>query len=218
LQLGDSCGPQREFLSARAEATFLVYHAEGAFGMDPSSTNQQPRKDPGAELPEIEAKPEPWLRGTLEHEPAVVRGVLHALELAKEDVARWCGMLTVEQLEARPMGLASVAFHVRHIARSLDRLLTYAEGRTLSAEQMAELRTEMEPGRGREELFEEFEGALAKSAARVRALGLVDLEQGRLVGRKKMPSSAGGLLVHVAEHTQRHVGQAITTAKIVSAA
>jgi len=27
----------------------------------------------------------------------------------------------------------------------------------------------------------------------------------------------GGLLVHVAEHTQRHVGQAITTAKIVVA-
>lgn len=186
--------------------------------MDSSSNNPELRKDRGAELPEIEPKPEPWLRGTLADEPAVVRGVLHALELAREDVARWCGTLAAEQLEARPMGLPAVAFHLRHIARSLDRLLTYAEGRTLSAKQMAELRSEMRPGRGREELFEEFEGALAKSATRVRALGLADLEQRRLVGSKKLPSSVGGLLVHAAEHTQRHVGQAITTAKIVSGA
>jgi uncharacterized damage-inducible protein DinB len=203
-------------------AQFLVYHAEGAFGMDPCSKNVVPRKDAGTGLPEskpeVQPEPEPWLRGTLAELPAVVRGVLHALELAKEDVARWCGGLTAEQLEARPTGLPAVAFHLRHIARSLDRLLTYAEGRALSAEQIAELRTEMQPGRGREELLEEFEGALAKSAVRVRALGLADLEQPRFVGRKKMPSSVGGLLVHVAEHTQRHVGQAITTAKIVSAA
>jgi len=28
----------------------------------------------------------------------------------------------------------------------------------------------------------------------------------------------GGLLVHIAEHTQRHVGQAITTARMASEA
>jgi hypothetical protein len=50
------------------------------------------------------------------------------LELAEEDLKRWCGGLTDEQMEARPAGLSPVAFHLRHIARSLDRLLTYAEG------------------------------------------------------------------------------------------
>ena len=33
---------------------------------------------------------EPWLRGTLTEVDAVRRQVLHALELAAEDVERWC--------------------------------------------------------------------------------------------------------------------------------
>jgi hypothetical protein len=49
----------------------------------------------------------------------------------------------------------------------------------------------------------------------VQELGAVNLEQPRRVGRKQLPTSVGGLLVHVADHTQRHVGQAITTAKVV---
>ena len=74
---------------------------------------------------------EPWLRGTLTEVDAVRRGVLHALELAREDVARWCGELTAGQLEARPFGLPSVGFQMRHMVRRLDRLLTYAEGATV---------------------------------------------------------------------------------------
>jgi uncharacterized damage-inducible protein DinB len=58
---------------------------------------------------------------------------------------------------------------------------------------------------------------LAQSAARVRALALTDLDQPRAVGKKALPTTVGGLLVHVADHTQRHVGQAVTTAKIVVA-
>ena len=162
-------------------------------------------------------EPEPWLRGTLTEVPAVVRGVLHTLELAQEDVARCCGTLSIEHLEARPMGLPAVAFHLRHIARSLDRLLTYAEGRELRAEQLAGLRAEMQPFGSREDLLREFEIALEKSALRVRALSESDLEEKRFVGKMKLSSTVGGLLVHVAEHTQRHVGQAITTAKVVVA-
>jgi uncharacterized damage-inducible protein DinB len=185
--------------------------------MVPSSRNPGPEIYPRSEPPELHKPPEPWLRGTLAEMPAVVRGVLHALELAKEDVGRWGGPLTVEQLETRPLGLPAVAFHIRHIARSLDRLLTYAEGRELSAEQLAELRAEMQPYEARAELFEEFEGALARSAERVAALRDADLEQPRGVGKLRLPSTVGGLLVHVAEHTQRHVGQAVTTAKVVAA-
>jgi hypothetical protein len=74
---------------------------------------------------------EPWLRGTRVEVDAVRRGVIHALELASEDVVRWCGGLTNEETDARPMGLPSVGFQLRHIAGSLDRLLTYAEGQQL---------------------------------------------------------------------------------------
>ena len=42
-----------------------------------------------------------------------------------------------------------------------------------------------------------------------------DLEAARGVGRKQLPTSAGGALVHVADHTQRHVGQVVTTARVV---
>ena len=86
-----------------------------------------------------EASVEPWLRGTLTEVGAVPRGVIHALLLADEDVAKWCGGLTDVELNERPMGLPSVAFQLRHIARSLDRLLSYAEGAQLSGEQVAAL-------------------------------------------------------------------------------
>jgi uncharacterized damage-inducible protein DinB len=49
------------------------------------------------------------------------------------------------------------------------------------------------------------------------ALANTDFTQPRTVGGKQLPTTLGGLLVHVADHTQRHVGQAITTSKIVAA-
>ena len=159
--------------------------------------------------------PEPWLRGTLTDIPAVQRAILHALELAKEDLERWCGELTDEQLNARPNGIAPVAFQLRHIARSLDRLLTYAEGKSLSAEQIAAMKAEMEPGARRGEVFSELLAALKSADKRVRAFSVADFELPRTIGRQQMPTTLGGILVHVADHTQRHVGQAITTAKSV---
>jgi uncharacterized damage-inducible protein DinB len=161
--------------------------------------------------------PEPWLRGTFHDVPAVPRAVLHALELAKEDLQHWCDGLTDAEFNARPGGIAPVAFHLRHIARSIDRLLTYAEGGQLSGEQMAALKTEMDPGATWGEVFAEVASTLAQSAARIRAIDPNRLEEPRKVGRKEMPTTVGGLLVHVADHTQRHVGQAITTAKMVKA-
>jgi uncharacterized damage-inducible protein DinB len=161
--------------------------------------------------------PEPWLRGTLTDVPAVPRAVLHALELAAEDVERWCGALSDEQLNRRPADIAPLAFHIRHMARSLDRLLTYAEGASPNENQMTALKSEMDPGATRHELFDELSAALATSASRIRYLAHSNLEAPRIVGRKGLPTTLGGLLVHIADHTQRHAGQAITTAKIVQA-
>jgi len=161
--------------------------------------------------------PEPWLRGTLTDVPAVQRAVLHALELAHEDLHKWCGTLSDEELHARPSGLAPVAFHLRHIAHSLDRLLTYAEGRGLIEEQLAALQTELAAPASREELFAELAAAFSPSAGRIRALQASQFDEARSVGKKSLPTTLGGLLVHMADHTQRHVGQAVVTAKVVIA-
>lgn len=164
-----------------------------------------------------EGSVEPWLRGTLMEVGAVPRGVIHALLLAEDDVDKWCGELTDVELNARPLGLPSVGFQLRHIARSLDRLLTYAEGAQLSGEQVAALKSEVDDPATREGLFAEFEAAIQSSLRRVKELAAVDPEQPRGVGKKQLPTTVGGLLVHVADHTQRHVGQAITTAKVLVA-
>ncbi len=164
-----------------------------------------------------ESRPEPWLRGTLQEVPAVQRAVMHALELAGEDLQRWCGSLSDEQINARPGGLPPVAFHLRHIARSLDRLLTYAEGRDLNEQQLAALKQEMTPEAAREALFTELNSARAKSMIRIQAFDASLFERTRIVGRKQLPTTVAGLLIHIADHTQRHVGQAITTAKVVMA-
>jgi hypothetical protein len=160
--------------------------------------------------------PEPWLRGTFTDVSPVLRAVLHALELAREDIEHWCGKLTDEQLNASPSGVAPVAFHIRHIARSADRLLTYAEGGHLNEEQIAAMKIELDGGATRDLLFAELQSALVKSGTRIRAFDPATLDEPRKVGKKQLPTTVGGLLVHVADHTQRHVGQAITTSKIVA--
>src|SRR5277367_6368220 len=119
---------------------------------------------------------EPWLRGTLAEVPAVPRAVLHALELAEEDLKRWCGALSDAELNARPAGIAPVAFHLRHIARSIDRLLTYAAGRALDQTQIAALKSESEAGARRDEVFTELDASLAQAAERIRAIDPGTLE------------------------------------------
>ena len=157
---------------------------------------------------------EPWLRNNRTEIEPIRRAVLHALDLAEEDLYRWSKDLSQGELHARPYNLPSVAFQLRHIARSLDRLLTYAEGGSLTEIQLLLLRSEADPQGTPEEILAELGGALATSRDRVLAIasGFGKL---RHVGRDKLPVTLGGLLVHVADHTQRHVGQVITTAKVV---
>lgn len=160
---------------------------------------------------------EPWLRGTHAAVPPFVRAVLHALELAAEELNLWCSALTVRQLNLSLAGNASVAFHLRHIAGSLDRLLTYAEGRELNDAQLRAKAEELEPGTSTRDLLADLHTALDESRRRVLALANLAPETPRAVGRQALPTTIAGLLVHVADHTQRHVGQAITTAKFVRA-
>ncbi len=158
---------------------------------------------------------EPWLRGTLTELDPMRRAVLHALELAREDVGRWCAPLSDAELEAGLLGLPPVGFQMRHMVRSLDRLLTYAEGRQLSEEQMSALKSEMVASGSREALFAEFEDGMRVAESRVMAFAPESYGEIRGVGRKMLRTTVGGLLVHCAEHTQRHAGQMVTTAKVV---
>src|SRR5580700_8142635 len=90
--------------------------------------------------------PEPWLRGPIPNVHPLIAPILYAFQQAREDLATHTAALTIEQIWATPHGLGSLGFHIRHIAGSTARLITYLEGNQLSEEQLAELRTEPEPG------------------------------------------------------------------------
>jgi uncharacterized damage-inducible protein DinB len=160
---------------------------------------------------------EPWLRGTHIDVPPVARAVLHALELAADDAERWTTGLSDLDIHKQPFGLMSVASQIKHIAGSVDRLLTYAEGHQLSEQQLAAMKAEQSGAETRGELLVRLQAALDEAAGRVRALAGADLNAERKVGRKNLPTTMGGALIHVADHTQRHVGQLVTTAKLVKA-
>jgi uncharacterized damage-inducible protein DinB len=158
---------------------------------------------------------EPWLRGTHTEVPAVGRAVLHALELGLDDLSKWTAGLADAEVHEHPLGLPSVAFHLRHIAHSVDRILSYAEGNQLTAEQLTALKSEQVGEETLAELLAEVEASFSNAEGRVRVLATADFDTFRGVGRKQLPTSIGGALIHVADHTQRHVGQVVTTAKVL---
>ena len=160
---------------------------------------------------------EPWLRGTYGEVPATGRAVLHALDLALDDITKWTAGLSDAEAHAEPLGLPALAFHLRHIARSVDRILTYAEGGQLTSEQISLLKSEQSGEESLAALLGEVEAAFARAAERIRTLASADFNLPRYVGRKALPTSIGGALIHVADHTQRHVGQVVTTAKVLKA-
>lgn len=167
---------------------------------------------PTSDLPEV------WLRGPLPDFPPFLQPVAHALLHAVEDVRRTVEPLSETDLWARPGGAPAIGFHTRHAAGSLDRLFTYARGEGLSPEQLAFLKEEGEPGEPpatAAELVLAFERQVGSALAQLRATPEAVLLEARGVGRLALPSTVLGLLVHAAEHTQRHVGQIVTTARIV---
>jgi hypothetical protein len=166
----------------------------------------------------VKAQPEHWLRGAVPGVAPLLQPVAHALLQARDDLAAEIADLSPEQLWARPGGAASVGFHVKHLAGSLDRLLTYARGASLSPEQLAYLKSEGAPGEppdGARKVIEIARGAIDRALDQARGTTESSLLDERRVGRAGLPATVLGLIFHAAEHTTRHVGQAITTAKIV---
>jgi uncharacterized damage-inducible protein DinB len=158
---------------------------------------------------------EAWLRGPIEGVPPHLMPVFHSFAMVREDLAYYTEELTTEDVWRRTGSLPSLGFHLRHIAHSVDRLVTYLCGGQLSDAQITTLRQEIEPGTATlAELLEDIDEQLSDAERRVRSIEPGMLNEARYIGKKRLPSTVLGLLVHVAEHTQRHLGQAITTAKL----
>lgn len=161
---------------------------------------------------------EPWLNGPVPGVDPYLQPAAHALLQASQDLDRAARDLSPDELAIQPGGAASVAFHLRHIAGSVDRLLTYARGAGLSDAQRRVLVSESTSGNSPGDapaLIANARAAIAGALDALRATPHDSLLDARTVGKQALPSTVLGLLFHVAEHTQRHVGQAIATGKAV---
>jgi uncharacterized damage-inducible protein DinB len=160
-----------------------------------------------------------WQRGPIEGVPDVLQPVAHILLQVRESAGELTEKLSIEQWNARPAGVASPAFHVRHMAGVIDRLFTYARGETLSESQFAALRAE-----GAELVPADVAAIGSALSARVdaalaqlRATDPATLAEFRAIGRAQLPSTVIGCLVHGAEHAMRHVGQLSVTVRVAAA-
>jgi hypothetical protein len=163
------------------------------------------------------ANTEWWQRGPVDGVPATLQPVAHILLQVRDSTTELVDNLTIEQWNARPAGVASPAFHVRHITGVIDRLFTYARGETLSDSQFSLLRAE-----GADLVPADVAGILTALSERVEmaldqlcATDPATLGEYRAVGRAQLPSTVIGCLVHGAEHAMRHVGQLSVTVRVV---
>jgi len=166
------------------------------------------------------SSPEVWLRGPIEGVAQELMPVVHSLLQVREELAALSSSCSPEQFWVTPGGAASVGFHVMHLAGSLDRLLTYARGASLSDGQRAALAAEGDrfaSGESPAVLFARARAAVDAAVEQARSTPIETLGEARRVGRAGLPSTVGGLLFHAAEHAQRHAGQIATTVRIVRA-
>jgi uncharacterized damage-inducible protein DinB len=151
----------------------------------------------------VTTEPEPWLRGIRDPLNPVCDHLLRASEQIREDTRR-------------ATSLGASGFHLKHLAGSTDRLCAYAEGKQLSADQLSALERERDAGESADDLLAGIDAAFDRFDTVVRSTRPEDFASVRYVGRKRLPVTLIGLLIHIAEHGQRHAGQAITTAKASS--
>ena len=161
--------------------------------------------------------PEAWLRGPVEGVPDALQPVAHALIQAREEARDVLRDFPIERLWTRPADLASVGFHLQHIAGVIDRLFTYARAESLTDAQRQALAREGSPPAGPadvNDLLSALDGQVDRALAQLRATEPASLTEVRRVGRQQLPSTTIGLLFHAAEHSQRHVGQMLVTARV----
>lgn len=161
---------------------------------------------------------EAWQSGPIEGVSRILMPAAHAIVQSKADISEHAAGLTIEELWTEPYGAASVGFHLRHVAGSIDRLLTYTKGEALTEGQFRFLKSERlanELPNDAQSLIDAAAASIDEMVRVIRATPEESLFEDRYVGRARLKTNVFGLLFHIAEHTQRHTGQIITTAKIV---
>lgn len=157
---------------------------------------------------------EPWMRGPMPGIEPLVMPVFFSFQQVREDLARHTAGLSNEQVWQRVGSLPPLGFHLRHIAGSVERLTAYLMNESLTDRQLAFLKEESSPGAPLDELIGAIDRSFAATETRLRTIDPAAIHEPRYIGRKRLPTTVLGLLVHIAEHTQRHLGQAITSAKL----
>ena len=155
------------------------------------------------------------MRGPILGIESLVMPVFYSFTMVREDLAKFTAGVKPEDVWRQVGTLPTLGFHLRHIAGSSDRLCTYLMGAELSAEQLAYLKAEGVAGATLEELLTGVDQGLRSVEDRIRTIDPATIHEARYIGRKRLPTTVLGLLVHIAEHAQRHLGQAITTAKLL---
>jgi len=164
--------------------------------------------------------PEVWQRGPVAGYEPLLMPVVHALMQVREDLEGLVPLIPSKNVWLRPGGAASIGYHVRHAGGALDRLFTYARGELLTDAQRAALREEGAPGdppASLDSVVSDVGQIIDRALKQLADTPKESLLDERKLGRAGLPTTVLGLLFHAAEHSTRHVGQAITTAKIVSA-
>jgi hypothetical protein len=158
-----------------------------------------------------------WLRGPVPGVPGLLQPVAHALLQAGDEAKSVLRDFPSEKLWQKPAGVASVGFHLQHITGVIDRLITYAESMQLSEEQLGFLAKEGLEDDSIEltDLLTNLEKRIALTIEKLKTFDEKTLVEVRGVGRKQVPATVIGLLFHSAEHTMRHLGQLIVTARIL---
>ena len=161
-------------------------------------------------------KTEFWLSGPVAGITPVLQPAAHAILQASREVQEGLENFQEDFLWQRPGGVASVAFHLQHLAGVLDRLFTYARGEQLSALQLDALQKEIKEDKSirLDDLLQRFNKQVETAIEQLKNTREESILEIRYVGRKKIPSNVLGLLFHAAEHTQRHTGQLLVTARI----
>jgi len=167
---------------------------------------------------------EVWLRGPLPGIQELLQPVAHALLQAREEVNALMHDFPDELLRERLMPksktqpVASVGFHLQHLAGVLDRMCTYARGESLSAMQFNNLSMESQPVGSfltTEELVRRFGEQVDQTLKQLKNTEPKTLTESRSVGRAELPTTVMGLYIHAAEHTMRHVGQLSVTVRLL---
>ncbi len=155
------------------------------------------------------------MRGPIEGVGPLVAPLFYSFTQVREDLALHTAGVGDDDVWRRVGPLPPLGFQLRHIAGSVDRLSTYLLDEELQPEQIAFLKQEATPGSGMAELMSALDNSLTECEERLKRIDPATLYDPRYIGRRRLPSTVLGLLVHIAEHTQRHLGQAITTAKLL---